>query len=96
VSQKKLLIKRPTLLNNYESPPIIILGFIFCFIFYLFYFIFLGGTKHVGWSPSTHLHFDQFFQRTIHNFLVCLKIYKKTQKIKIPKFIVYEIIKFIV
>ena len=44
------------------------------------------------WSPLNHKYFDKEFKESIELFYKCLK----SKNIKLPKFIIYEIIKFIV
>ena len=47
------------------------------------------------WSIETHSHFSFKFQIKILFFLNSLKYFQNKTKIKIPKFVVHEIIKFI-
>ena len=46
------------------------------------------------WDPSIHSSMDKFFQKSIFSFLLILKSFgKSTNAFKIPKFVVFEIIK---
>jgi len=46
------------------------------------------------WTPTSHKFFSVHFKKTIYSFLCCLKRIQCETKIKIPKFVLFEIIKF--
>ena len=55
--------------------------------------IILASDEPFHWSPELHFSFNDVFKNKITNFLFCLKHFQKETKIKIPKFVLFEIIK---
>jgi hypothetical protein len=55
----------------------------------------LGTDAPLEWSPNDHSLFPISFQKLIYQFVLCLKRMQKTINIKIPRFVLYEIIKVI-
>jgi len=46
------------------------------------------------WSPNNHIEFPKKFRKNIETFLFCLKRIQYKSGVKIPKFVIFEIIKF--
>ena len=57
--------------------------------------IYINNIAIPGWSPENHKDFSPLFQSKILLFYQCLKRIQLLTGLKIPKFIIYEIIKFI-
>jgi len=56
--------------------------------------ILLGGEKKLfEWNPQIHSQFDLPFQNRIFTFLLSLNRFQHNTTIKLPKFILFEIIK---
>ena len=53
----------------------------------------MGEKKNLGWSPESHRYFGENFKNRVKNFLLILKRNQKETRIKIPKFVLFEIIK---
>jgi hypothetical protein len=64
---------------------IFLLFFYFLFFFYFFFLFFHSTEKHRLFSKS--------FQKEVEILLICLKRIEKEKRIKIPRFVIYEIIK---
>jgi hypothetical protein len=47
------------------------------------------------WSTKTHHNCSSFFKQAVHTFLLCMKRNQMQTKLKIPKFVVFEILKFV-
>jgi hypothetical protein len=47
------------------------------------------------WSPEIHSECSKSFKQTIQTFLLCMKCNQNKTKLKIPKFVLFEIIKVI-
>ena len=54
------------------------------------------GQVNVVWKAEHHLSFSLAFQQTIQQFVFSLKRIEKQTRLKIPKFVLFEIIKFTV
>jgi len=50
---------------------------------------------NVMWRAEQHIYQPPEFKSTILMFMKCLKVWQKLTRIKIPKFIIFEILKFI-
>eukprot|EP01091_Cochliopodium_minus_P019643 TRINITY_DN8328_c1_g2_i1.p1 TRINITY_DN8328_c1_g2~~TRINITY_DN8328_c1_g2_i1.p1 ORF type:complete len:363 (+),score=93.91 TRINITY_DN8328_c1_g2_i1:160-1248(+) len=46
------------------------------------------------WSPEKHSHFSSLFKQNISTFVKCLKFKQSVWKLKLPKFVLFEIIIF--
>ena len=58
--------------------------------------VLMSGSRNIVWTPERHIYFSESFQKCVLGFLLCLKKIQKTTKIKIPKFVLFEIVKEIV
>jgi hypothetical protein len=47
------------------------------------------------WNSKTHKNCSFSFHQAVHTFLLCMKRNQKQTGLKIPKFVVFEILKFI-
>lgn len=50
---------------------------------------------HLDWTPNNHTRYPRSFKNNIKLFLLCLKQFYIETQVKIPKFVLFEIIKFI-
>ena len=57
---------------------------------------FFNQTEVTEWTPDTHCLFSTSFKSSVFGFVCCLKLVHKKNNLKIPKFILYEIVKFAV
>jgi len=55
--------------------------------------IMLTGNRKATWTPEHHSHFPSAFQNAIHTFVLALKRIRSSSGIRLPKFILFEIIK---
>ena len=55
--------------------------------------IFLAGSVESDWSPEKHNYFSFSFRMSVLYLVLGLKRIHKTTKLKVPKFILFEIIK---
>lgn len=56
--------------------------------------ILLSGASQTNWSIHSHLNFPQSFQLSVTHLFLCLQRLRNETKLKIPRFVIYEIIKF--
>ena len=54
-----------------------------------------GISIDFGWSPDNHKYFSIKFKLEVELLYLCLKRIQNLAKLKIPKFVIYEIVKFI-
>ena len=90
-------VNEPQLLMKDDSISIL-LGFFYTFFFYkpifiLFFFCHkLGGSRLGRWSHKHHVHYSEFFKRGVLAFVLVLKRVQKQYNLKIPKFVLFEIL----
>ena len=46
------------------------------------------------WTPESHHLFSEFFKISVLSFVCCLKVLNKKYKIKVPKYLIFMIVKF--
>ena len=54
------------------------------------------GTRQINWTHQQHKYFSLEFQQRIHTFLLFLKRNQMKTGLKIPKFVLFEIIKYVI
>ena len=57
--------------------------------------IFNNGENFIEWSSSNHKLFYFPFKQNVFLFFLVLKFFKNKFDLKIPKFVLFEIIKFV-
>ena len=55
--------------------------------------IIINGEVTPDWSPQTHHLMEKSFRKSVVQFLLILKRNQKKTNLKIPKFVIYEILK---
>ena len=58
--------------------------------------LFLQGELFYNeWSIENHKHYENLFKKIVFNLLLALNYFKKNNSTKIPKFLIYQIIKYL-
>jgi hypothetical protein len=54
-----------------------------------------GGKRYNEWETKEHIYYPLSFRKTVYAFVLFLKRFQKTNNLKIPRFLLYEIVKLV-